>query len=101
MPRDPLPRWCSIVQLLRHRARIQPEQIAYVFLENGETKSDILTSRQLSESARAVAATLQKIAATGDRVLLLYPPGLDFISAFMGCLYAGIVAVPAYPPKQN
>jgi len=36
----------------------------------------------------------------GDRALLLYPPGLDFIDAFFGCLYAGVVAVPCYPPAR-
>ena len=37
----------------------------------------------------------------GERALLLYPPGLDFISAFFGCLYGGVVAVPVYPPRRN
>ena len=37
----------------------------------------------------------------GERALLLYPAGLDFIAAFFGCLYAGVVAVPAYPPRRN
>ena len=38
---------------------------------------------------------------TGERALLLYPPGLEFIVAWFGCLYAGVVAVPAYPPRRN
>ena len=37
----------------------------------------------------------------GDRALLLYPPGLDFIVGFFGCLYADVVAVPTYPPRRN
>ena len=53
----------------------------------------------LDERARAIAALLQEHGAAGERVLLLYPPGLDYIAAFFGCLYAGVVAVPAYPPR--
>src|SRR5581483_6689668 len=56
------------------------------------------TIADLHRRARAVAASLQSRWSPGDRALLLYPPGLDFIEAFFGCLYAGIVAIPAYPP---
>ncbi len=38
---------------------------------------------------------------SGERALLLYPPGIEFISVFFGCLYAGVIAVPAYPPRRN
>src|SRR5207253_2034291 len=44
---------------------------------------------------------LQSTIVPGDRVLLLYPPGLEYIAAFFGCLYAGAIAVPAYPPRHN
>lgn len=91
----------TIVELLKYRARQKPDRIAFTFLDNGDREAASLTYRQLDESARRIAAVLQQSAAMGDRALLLYPPGLDFISAFLGCLYAGIVAVPAYPPKQN
>ncbi len=48
-----------------------------------------------------MAATLQSRGLKGQRVLLLYPPGLDFVAGFYGCLYAGAVAIPAYPPRRN
>src|SRR3712207_4385484 len=51
--------------------------------------------------SRAIASQLQALGAAGDRALLLYPPGLDYLAAFFGCLYAGVVAVPAYPPVLN
>ncbi len=55
----------------------------------------------MDQHARAIAARLQDLGAAGERVLLLYPPGLDYIAAFFGSLYAGAVAVPAYPPRAN
>ncbi|MEG3957006.1 AMP-binding protein [Microcoleus sp. herbarium2] len=48
-----------------------------------------------------MAAQLQALGASGKRALLLYPPGLDYIAAFFGCLYAGAIAVPAYPPRNQ
>ncbi|NDJ19430.1 fatty acyl-AMP ligase [Myxacorys almedinensis] len=91
----------TFVDLLCYRAQSQPDQIAYTFLQNGETVSGTLTYQTLDRRARAIAAQLQHLNATGSRGLLLYPPGLDFIAAFFGCLYAGVVAVPAYPPRRN
>ena len=91
----------TLVELLRYRGQYQPDQIAYTFLQDGETESSRLTYGELDQQARAIAASLQSIGTSGDRALLLYPPSLEFISAFFGCLYAGIVAVPAYPPRRN
>ena len=59
-----------------------------------------ITYGELDERARALGARLQSEGAAGERVLLLYPPGLDYVVAFFGCLYAGAVAVPAYPPQS-
>jgi acyl-CoA synthetase (AMP-forming)/AMP-acid ligase II/acyl carrier protein len=55
----------------------------------------------LDQRARAIAGRLQAAGASGQRVLLVFPPGLDYIAAFFGCLYAEAVAVPVYPPRQN
>ena len=89
----------SLVDVLLKRAQNQPEQKAYIFLENGETESGSLTYGELDRQARAIAAHLQSW--RGERALLLYPSGLEFITAFFGCLYAGVVAVPVYPPRRN
>ncbi|MGF1488110.1 MAG: amino acid adenylation domain-containing protein, partial [Prochloraceae cyanobacterium] len=93
---------CSnLVDILRKRAQAQAHQIAYTFLVDGERQEINLTYQQLDRDARAIAVHLQACCQPGDRALLLYPSGLDFIKAFFGCLYAGIVAVPAYPPRRN
>ena len=89
----------SLVDLLGERAQAQPDQLAYIFLLDGETESQSLTYSELDAKARAIAAHLQSM--QGERALLLYPSGLEFITAFMGCLYAGVVAVPVYPPRRN
>lgn len=88
----------SLIDLVLERAQ-QPEKVAYTFLVNGETPGQSLTFGDVDCRSREVAVLLQQAADAGDRVLLLYPPGLDFIPAFFGCLYAGVVAVPTYPPN--
>jgi amino acid adenylation domain-containing protein len=91
----------NLVELLQHRAKFQADKTAYIFLVDGETQEVKLTYGELDRQARAIAATLQKKFSPGERAFLLYAPGLEFISAFFGCLYAGIIAVPAYPPDPN
>ena len=91
----------TLIDLLMYRAIQQSSQIAYTFLPNGEVEQDRLSYQELDLQAKAIAAHLQRLVTQGERALLLYPPGLEFISAFFGCLYAGVVAVPAYPPRPN
>ncbi len=91
----------SVVELLRYRSSTQPEQLAYTFLADGETESDRLTYQELDRRSRAIASQLQALGLSGERTLLLYPPGLEYLVAFLGCLYAGVVAVPAYPPRNE
>jgi acyl-CoA synthetase (AMP-forming)/AMP-acid ligase II len=89
----------SLVELLRLRAREQPAHRIYTYLIDGETEGAHLTYEALDRNARAIAALLQSYNASGERALLLYPAGLEFISAFFGCLYAGVTAVPLPPPN--
>jgi 8-amino-7-oxononanoate synthase len=91
----------TLVDLLQRRAIEQPGQRAYTFLLDGETDAVSLTYAELDQQARAIAAWLQQQDAVGEPVLLLYPPGLEFIAALFGCFYAGTIAVPAYPPQLN
>ena len=88
----------TLVQLLRRRAVNQPKQSAYTFLPDGEVEGESLTYADLDKQARAIAAAIQSVAANGERALLLFPSGSDFVAAFFGCLYAGVIAVPVYPP---
>ena len=91
----------TIVDLLRQRAAYRPHDRAFAFLVDGESEEINITYSELDRKARAVGAWLIASGMTGKRVLLLYPSGLDFIAAFMGCLYGGAIAVPAYPPRKN
>ena len=89
----------SLLEIIKYRAQFQPNQKAYTFLQNGETESASLTYKELYRKAIAIASNLQYW--QGKRALLLYQPGLDFITAFFGCLYAGVVAVPVNLPRRN
>ncbi|NJM66277.1 MAG: fatty acyl-AMP ligase [Acaryochloris sp. RU_4_1] len=91
----------SLVDLLRYRAAHQPDQQGFTFLVDGETETLHLTYAELDTKARAIAAALQSVCTPGDRALLVYQPGLEYICAFFGCLYAGVIAVPIYPPRPN
>lgn len=97
-----LSEWKSVLALLQWRAEHQADRLAYTFLRNGESSAaEELSYGQVDAQARVIAGHLQSVCKFGDRVLLMYPPGLEYISAFLGCLYAGVVAVPAYPPRAN
>jgi len=89
----------TLVELLRARALQQPEQRIYTYLVDGEIEGANLTFADLDWQAQAIGAVLQSYRASGERALLLYPAGLEFIPAFFGCLYAGVVAVPLPPPN--
>jgi amino acid adenylation domain-containing protein len=91
----------SFIDIVRERAGRLGERCAFTFLGDGETPTERLTYAEVDRKARSIAADLQRRGAQGERVLLLFPPGLDFITAFLGCLYAGAVAVPAYPPSPG
>jgi acyl-CoA synthetase (AMP-forming)/AMP-acid ligase II len=88
----------SLVQLLRWRSTNQHDQVAFIYLPNGEEEESRLTYGELDHQAQTIATVLQASYQPGTRALLLYPPGLEFIKAFFGCLYAGVIAIPAYPP---
>jgi acyl-CoA synthetase (AMP-forming)/AMP-acid ligase II/acyl carrier protein len=90
----------TLVDLLVKQTAEHDDRTAYVFLDDrGETSE--ISYAQLGERARAIAARLQSQFAPGDRALLVYPAGLEFITAFFGCLYAGVIPVPATYPKPK
>jgi len=90
----------SLIDLLKWRATGQSEQRAYSFLSDGVTEKGCLTFAELERQARIIAASLLEVTQKGERALLIYPSGLEFVAAFFGCLYGGIVAVPVYPPTS-
>ena len=91
----------TLVDLLYQRALQQPENRVYTFLIDGEVEGAHLTYGELDRRARAIAAVLQQRVERGSRAMLVYPADLEFIVAFFGCLYAGVIAVPTYPPQTR
>lgn len=87
--------------LLEHRALHQSGQIAYSYLEDGEDTSTSITYGEFFSKTRDVASKLNEHASPGDRILLLYPSCVDYMVAFFACLYAGMIAVPAFPPRSS
>ncbi|WP_242167030.1 MULTISPECIES: non-ribosomal peptide synthetase [unclassified Pseudomonas] len=94
-----LPR--TLVQSLQRRAAQTPDQVSLRFLADSAEHNVVLSYRDLDQRARTIAAALQANAALGERAVLLFPSGPDYVAAFFGCLYAGIIAVPAYPPEST
>jgi acyl-CoA synthetase (AMP-forming)/AMP-acid ligase II/aryl carrier-like protein len=88
----------TLVDLLRRRADLEGERIAFLHLEDGESRERTLTFSELDRRARSLAAFLVASGASGERALLLYPQGPEYLVGFFGCLYAGVVAVPLFPP---
>ncbi len=90
----------SIVDYLKHWAEVQPDKLLYSFLEVDGTERDAYTYQAFEQRTRKLAEFISQIKGLkhGDRALLVYPPGLEVIAAFIACARAGIIPVPVYPP---
>src|SRR5262245_13509573 len=84
----------SFGELIRRHADTDGAREVLRFLADGESVSEAWSYAELDRRARSTAARLVR----GQRALLLFPPGLDYVAALIGCFYAGAIAVPAYPP---
>ncbi|MGB9305018.1 MAG: AMP-binding protein, partial [Mycobacterium sp.] len=92
----------TLVRQLQHRAARYRDKVAFAYSRDGEENQvSGLSYEELDAHARRIASSLQQQGATGERVLVLCPPGLDFIAGLFGCLYAGAVAVPVHPPVRE
>jgi amino acid adenylation domain-containing protein len=91
----------TLVELLQIRTLEASTRTAYTFLITGQEEEQNWTYHDLDRQAKAIAALLQTCTSPGERAVLLYPTGLEYIAAFFGCLYAGVIAIPAYPPQFN
>jgi amino acid adenylation domain-containing protein/thioester reductase-like protein len=91
----------SLAEVLHYRAQATPDRNAYIYLRDGENDEQRITYGELDRQAQRIAAVLQAQGCRGERVLLMYPQGLEFITAFFGCIYAGAVAVLVYPPTNE
>ncbi|OQR93371.1 fatty-acid-CoA ligase [Achlya hypogyna] len=92
----------TILGCIHRRAQSTPDGVCYVFLDNSGIETRQLTFAQVDNEARRIATLLQQAAVrVGDRAILCYPPGADFVLAFWGCLYAGVIACAVYPPHTD
>jgi acyl-CoA synthetase (AMP-forming)/AMP-acid ligase II len=95
------PAFNSLVDLITRRAAEQHDERGYVFLSEKGDEEAALTFGELHRRAMAVAARLRESGSPGERALLLFGPGLDFIIAYFGCVLAGVIAVPMMLPRRN
>lgn len=91
----------TLVDHFRAVFQEQPQERTYRFLVDGEGEPQTITNADLDHRVRAIAATLGERVHAGERVLIVSPPGLDYVASFLACLYAGVVAVPVYPPNPT
>src|SRR4051812_26701601 len=101
MPDTISERYTNLAEAIRDTCVNNTEKRAFTYVLDGESAEIHLNYNDLDEKGRIIAAHLQQFTRPGDRAILLYPPGLDPIPAFIGCLYAGVVVVPAIPPRPN
>ena len=91
----------TLPEILKFRAARTPDETAYIFLRDGEDDEERITYRELDRASSDLAQSLLDMNLEGERALMLYSPGLEFVKALYGCFYAGVIAVPAYPPRKN
>ncbi|MFJ2645689.1 fatty acyl-AMP ligase [Streptomyces sp. NPDC087420] len=91
----------SLPEVLRLRARTRPDDLAYVFLRNGESPEESLTYGQLDLAARERASALDAAGLGGGAAVLLYPSGLEFVSTLLACMYAGVAGAPVQVPSRR
>ncbi len=91
----------TLVDVLEYRAGRQPLDVVFRSLQGDGVEDGVLTYAELQRQSCAIAARVRELIVPGDRVVILVPPGFEYVAAFFGCLYAGAVAVPAYPPNPR
>ncbi|QSQ23764.1 non-ribosomal peptide synthase/polyketide synthase [Pyxidicoccus parkwayensis] len=91
----------TLLELLEERAESRRESPLFTFVEDSPGDETVLSNAELLRRARRIGAALQQVTAAGERAVLLYPPGLEYVAGFFGCMAAGVVAVPAYPPDPT
>ncbi len=91
----------TLIEIIEARAKETPDKTAYIFLRDGNIDEESITYSGLAAHAKAVAKKLLTVAQPGDCALINHNPGIPYITSFLGCLYAGVAAVPVYPPRLN
>lgn len=92
----------TLCDILAFREKKTPDKAAFIFLNDGETEEEIITYKDLYDQALRIADIMSGYGIhPGERALMLFPPGLTFVKTLFACFYAGVFAVPAYPPRKN
>ncbi|MFK5856959.1 MAG: AMP-binding protein [Bacteroidota bacterium] len=99
---DPIVQDCTTyIDVIKKWTVEKPEHVVFRFLQDGVNENESFTYLQLETRSKAVASAMQKKGVKGDRVLLLFQPGLSYVASLYACFYSGFIAVPAYPPRRN
>uniref|UniRef100_A0A8D0B0K4 Disco interacting C n=1 Tax=Sander lucioperca TaxID=283035 RepID=A0A8D0B0K4_SANLU len=100
---DQARKFLFLSEVLQWRAQTTPDHVLYTLLNSRGTIASSLTCVQLHKRAEKIAGMLAERAhlQDGDHVALVYPPGIDLIVAFYGCLYAGCVPITVRPPHPQ
>ena len=93
--------FANLNELLRARAAEYGPRVLFRYLPDGQSEESRLTYAELESQALAIAAVLAAQAPAGERALLYFPAGPEFITAFWGCLLAGVIAVPVFPARLH
>lgn len=91
----------TLIDVVEWHSKHNPNKVVYTFLPDGEEEAERLSFADLEKRSKQIGTLLAESGLNGERALLLYQPSLDYLAAFLGCLFAGVVAVPAYPPRNN
>ena len=91
----------TLIDLLEWRAARGASDPGFAFLEDGEREAGTRTFAEIAQEARGIGAWLAAMGLAGQRIVLLFPPGLEFIGAYFGCAYAGAIAIPAPAPNLS
>ena len=91
----------NMVEVFEKNCSLHPDKVIYYYLEDGFNESARIVFSQMNRRVKSVAAALQSRFTKGDRALMLFPSGIEFIVSLFGCFYSGVIGVPAYPPRKN
>ena len=91
----------TYIEVIKNRCLEKPEHTVFRFLNDGVNENESLTFHQLETRSKALGSEFQRTGDKGDRILLLFPPGLSYVASIFACFYSGFIAVPAYPPRRN
>ncbi|RLD43870.1 MAG: AMP-dependent synthetase [Bacteroidetes bacterium] len=100
--KDPLIQNCNTyIDVIKNRVKANPNHVVFRFLNDGINENESFSYQQLEIRSKALGTAMQEFAQKGERVLLLFPPGLSYVASLFACFYSGMIAVPAYPPRRN